>query len=147
MKFLPRCLKETQMEWFGKRGISWHISHCVRRTSSNECEVSVYSHLFRQSISQSSEVVAAVIFLTPPAFYRSDCAGSYASGGPLVPIRHIGRLTGISIKRYDFSEPQTGKGPCDRSSTHQKSHVNRFLNEGNDVMTAEQGLWSHMVAY
>ena len=33
MKFLPRCFKETQMEWFGKRGISWHISHCVRRTS------------------------------------------------------------------------------------------------------------------
>ena len=69
------------------------------------------------------------------AFYRSDCAGSYASGGLLVPIRHIGRLTGISIKRYDFSEPQAGKGPCDRSSAHQKSHVNRFLNEGNDVVT------------
>ena len=33
MKFLPRCFKETQMEWFGKRGIGWHISHCVRRTS------------------------------------------------------------------------------------------------------------------
>lgn len=149
MKFLPRRFKETQMEWFGKRGISWHISHCVRRTSSNECEVSVYSHLFRQSISQSSEVVAAVMFHTlqeektrhpeiKEAFYRSDCAGSYASGGLLVPIRHIGRLTGISIKRYDFSEPQAGKGPCDRSSAHQKSHVNRFLNEGNDVMTAEQ---------
>ena len=61
MKFLPRHFKETQMEWFGKRGISWHISHCVRRTSSNECEVSVYSHLFRQSISQNSEVVAAVM--------------------------------------------------------------------------------------
>lgn len=149
MKFLPRRFKETQMEWFGKRGISWHISHCVRRTSSNECKVSVYSHLFRQSISQSSEVVAAVMFHTlqeektrhpeiKEAFYRSDCAGSYASGGLLVPIRHIGRLTGISIKRYDFSEPQAGKGPCDRSSAHQKSHVNRFLNEGNDVMTAEQ---------
>ena len=55
-----------------------------------------------------------------------------------VPIWHIRRLTGISIKRYDFSEPQAGKGPCDRSSDHQKSHVNRILNEGNDVMTAEQ---------
>ena len=54
MKFLPRRFKEAQMEWFGKRGISWHISHCVRRTSSNEWEVSVYSHLFRHSISQNS---------------------------------------------------------------------------------------------
>ena len=109
----------------------------------------MYSHLFRQSISQNSEVVAAVMYHTfqeeearhraiNEAFCRSDCAGSYASGGLLVPIRHIGRLTGISIKRYDFSEPQAGNGPCDRSSTHQKSHVNRFLNEGNDVMSAEQ---------
>ena len=72
------------------------------------------------------------------AFYRRDCVGSYASGGLLVPKRHIGRLTGISIKRYDFSEPQAGKGPCDRSSAHQKSRVNQFLNEGNDVMSAEQ---------
>ena len=72
------------------------------------------------------------------AFYRSDCAGSYASGGLLVPMRHIGKLTGISIKRYDFSEPQAGKEPCDRSSAHQKSHVNRFLNERNYVISAEQ---------
>ena len=56
----------------------------------------------------------------------------------IVPIRHIGRLTGISIKRYDFSVPQAGKGPCDRSSALQKSHVNRFLNEENDVISAEQ---------
>ena len=149
MKFLPRRFKETQMEWFGKRGISLHISHCVRCTSSNECEVSVYLHLFRQSISHNSEVVAAVMCHTlqeekarhpeiKEAFYQSDCAGSYATGGLLVPLRHISRLTGISIKRYDFSEPQAGKGPCDRSSGYQKSHVNRFLNEGNDVMPAEQ---------
>ena len=117
MKFLPRRFKETQMEWFGKRGISWHISHCVRRTGSNECEVSVYSHLFRQSISQNSEVVAAVMRHTlqeekarhpenNEAFYQSDCTGSYASGGLLVPMRHIGKLIGFSIKRYDFSPPQ-----------------------------------------
>ena len=119
MKFLARRFKETQMEWLGRHGISWHISHCIPRTSSNECEVSVYSHLFRQSISQKSEVVAAVISPTlqeekarhpeiNKAFYRSNCAGSYASDGLLVPIRHIGRLTGISIKRFDFSEPEAG---------------------------------------
>ena len=107
------------------------------------------SHLFRQSISQSSEVVAAVMRHTlqeekarnpeiNEAFHRSDCAGSYTSGGLLVPIWHIGRQSGISIKRYDFSEPQTGKGPYDGSSAHQKSHVNRFRNEGNDVMPVEQ---------
>ena len=65
MKLLPSRFKETQMEWFGKREIGWHISHCVRRTSSNESgEVSVYSYILCQSISQSSEVVAAVMYHT-----------------------------------------------------------------------------------
>ena len=109
MKFLPRRFKETQMEWFGKRGISWHISHCVRRTSSNECEVSVYSHLFRQSISQNSEVVAAVMRHTlqeekarhpeiNEAFYRSDCAGSYASGASSSTLQRVS-LKGTSLQR------------------------------------------------
>ncbi len=70
------------------------------------------------------------------AYYHSDCAGEYASGGLLIPICHIGSLTGVSIKRYDFSEPQAGKGRCDRSSSHQKAHVNRCLNEGNDMTSA-----------
>ena len=33
MKFLPRRFKETQMEWFRKRGISWQICYCVSRTN------------------------------------------------------------------------------------------------------------------
>ena len=62
MKFLPRRFKEAQVDWFGKRGISWHISYCVRKLDENEeYEVTVYSHVFRETISQNSEVVAGVI--------------------------------------------------------------------------------------
>ncbi len=107
MKYLLCRFKETQMEWFGKHGISWHISYCVRRVKSQEYKVSVYSHLFCQSISQNSETVAAVMLHTLQeekarhpeiieAYYHSDCAGAYASGGLLIPIRHIGSLTGVS---------------------------------------------------
>lgn len=158
MKFLPRRFKETQMEWFGKRGISWHISYCVRKLpQQDEYEVTVYSHIFCQTISQNSEVVAAVMRHTleeekkknqeiNEAYYRSDCAGAYASGDVLIPIRQMKALTGVAVSRYDFSEPQAGKGSCDRSSAHQKSHVNRYLNEGHDVMSAvdiKQALESH----
>ena len=49
---------------------------------------------------------------------------------------YLSDLTGIEVARFDFSQPQAGKGPCDRSSAHQKFHVNAYLNEGHDVTTA-----------
>lgn len=38
----------------------------------------------------------------------------------------------------DFSDPQGGKGSCDREATTIKSHMRRFLNSGHDIETAEQ---------
>ena len=38
----------------------------------------------------------------------------------------------------DFSDPQGGKGSCDRKATTIKSHMRRFLNSGHDIETAEQ---------
>ena len=137
------------MEWFGKWGITWHTSYCVRKLVDVEkqFEVTVYSHIFHQTVSQNSNLVVALMRHTlqeqktkhpelTDAYYRSDCAGSYASSDVLIPLKHMETLTGMSVRRYDFSEPQAGKGPCDRSSAHQKSHVTRYLNEGNDVMNA-----------
>ena len=31
MKFLPRLYRESQGEWFGKRGLSWHIAVVLRK--------------------------------------------------------------------------------------------------------------------
>ena len=33
MKFLPRKYRESQSDWFGKRGLSWHITVATRRQS------------------------------------------------------------------------------------------------------------------
>lgn len=41
MKFLPASFRETQRDWFGKKGKSWHVTVAVTKTSgSNEIEVS-----------------------------------------------------------------------------------------------------------
>ena len=33
MKFLPQKYRESQTDWFGKRGISWHVSVVYRRVN------------------------------------------------------------------------------------------------------------------
>ena len=38
----------------------------------------------------------------------------------------------------DFSDPQGGKGSCDRKAATIKSHMRRFLNSGHYIETAEQ---------
>ena len=53
----------------------------------------------------------------------------------------MGAATGIHVKRVDFSDPQGGKGPCDRKAATIKAHVRRYINEGHDVLTARIIVW------
>ena len=69
-------------------------------------------------------------------YLRSDNAGCYHCAYLLLSLPSIGDRTGVTIARYDFSEPQAGKDICDRRTAAIKSHIRRFLNEGNDVKSA-----------
>ena len=55
------------------------------------------------------------------AFLRSDEAGCYPYNHLMAAVKDIGDRVGITVARYDFSEPQQGKDVCDRvpvSYTH-----------------------------
>ena len=39
MKFLPIGYQETQRDWFGKKGNSWHVSVAVKKGDDGEIEV------------------------------------------------------------------------------------------------------------
>ena len=43
---------------------------------------------------------------------------------------------GVSIERYDFSEPKSGKDVCDRILSPMKGAIRRYCNEGHDILTA-----------
>lgn len=70
------------------------------------------------------------------AFLRSDNAGCYHCGYLILSLPDLGKRTGITISRYDFSDPQAGKDVCDRRIATVKSHMRRFINEGNDIKSA-----------
>ena len=71
------------------------------------------------------------------AFLRQDNARCYHSVTMLAACQHMEDATGIKVQRVDFSDPQCGKGPCDRKAATIKAHVLRYINEGNDVVTAD----------
>ena len=146
MKYLPRKYHESQTDWFGKRGISWHITTATRIVEGQPQMLS-FVHVF-QSCNQDSVTVLAIVDdvlkqlkSTMPNVYsvhfRQDNAGCYHSASTLVEIQQVAKKYDISVG-LDFSDPQGGKGSCDRKAAAVKNHIRIYLNSGQDVETPEQ---------
>ena len=106
-------------------GLSWHISTLItKNVDSGKIELKSYAHIF-DSCQQDWYAVCSIIENTLEVVkkehpqitqvnLRSDEAGCYHNNFLLAAVRDAGRRVGIEVARYDFSEPQYGKGICDR---------------------------------
>lgn len=147
MKFLPRQYRESQGDWFAKRGFSWHISVVTRRKD-DKIETQTFVQVIEQGSQESACVVALMEHVLKTlktenpeiktVFYRQDNAGCYHSANTIYACHPISQMTGITIQRLDFSDPQGGKGSCDRFAATLKNHVRAYINEGHDVTTPKQ---------
>ena len=146
MKFLPRKYRESQSDWFGKRGISWHIS-VVARKKCGQLESQSFVHIVK-NCSQDTPVVMRLLEHSlrmlkvehpeiTTAYLRQDNAGCYHSALLIATCFLLAARTGISVSRVDFSDPQGGKGACDRKAATIKAHIRRYINEGHDVQNAQ----------
>ena len=69
--------------------------------------------------------------------FWQDNAGCYHSAATILGIHLLASKHNVSV-RMDFSDPQGGKGACDRKAASVKSHMKTYFNAGNDIKTAEQ---------
>jgi len=146
MKFLPRKYRESQSDWFGKRGISWHISVAIRK-GEQEREMLTFVHVFRSCTQDSVTVLAIIddvikqvketIGETTNVYFRADNAGCYHSASTMLSVQQIANKHKVKM-RLDFSDPQGGKGSCDRKAATIKNHIRQYVNSGKDVESAEQ---------
>uniref|UniRef100_A0A8W8LUZ6 C2H2-type domain-containing protein n=1 Tax=Magallana gigas TaxID=29159 RepID=A0A8W8LUZ6_MAGGI len=72
------------------------------------------------------------------AYLRSDNAGCYHCGQIWLSIPSLSERTGITVKRYDYSEAQSGKSYCDAKIAHMRSKMRIFSSEGHNICTATQ---------
>ena len=145
MKFQCQKYREKQSEWFGKRGLSWHVSSVVLKLTEGPMVVT-YTHLF-DSCTQDWFAVASILenlLLTlktenpslNKAYIRSDEAGCYHNNFLMASIHNFSQRTGVAVESYNFSEPQHGKDICDRIICSMKQSVRRYCEEGNDIQSA-----------
>lgn len=162
MKWVPMEGRESSRSWFGKRGISWHIS-VVMAQSPHRILVNqgprsqpkptkffqrTYVHIFQQSSQRAVDVHAILRHLCmnlkeefPPLeklFIQSDKASCYHNTILFGSLRTISEDCGVEIARWDFTEPQSGKSVCDRQAARLKNHVNKYINEKKSCRTSTE---------
>ena len=145
---LPRKYRESQTDWFGKRGLSWHITVAMYKSDNGEIHSMTFVHVF-QSCKQDNGTTLSImkdvvhklkeeLSKLEIVYYRQDNAGCYHCCSTIVGASMIGKDVGVSVRRMDFSDPQGGKGSCDRKAATVKSHMKIFLNTGNNIETGEE---------
>ena len=108
MKYIPRKFRESQRDWFGKRGISWHLSVAIRKCSNGEMQMLTFVHIF-QSWSQESPAVLATLddvlkCLTSvkedvrTVYLKQDNAGCYHSAATMLLIQQVASKHRITLK-------------------------------------------------
>lgn len=142
MKFIPVHYREAQSHFFGKRGISWHVSVCLRKVS-GKLESQTFIHIIQSGLQDSTAVVLIMDHVLRllkkqhpeivSSFFRQDNAGCYHSAEIILSVDILSKRSGIQINHVDFSDPQGGKGSCDRKAAQIKAHVKSFVNEGGSV--------------
>ena len=149
-KFLPMKFRERMDDFYGKRGRNLHVTCSIKRASEDEdrVEVDIFVHIFDSciqdwfSVASIVEHVLCVIKMEDPSitkfFLRSDNAGCYHNTELLFSLKAMGERHGVEFKRYDFSDPQSGKDVCDRRIASMKTHMLRWVNEGHDITAAEE---------
>ena len=135
MKFLPTQYRETQADFFGKRGISWHLTVCQSKQR-GELVAQTFVHIIESGLQDSHTVVTVEHVLKTlkqehseltRAVYHQDNAGCYHCANTILANKILRERTNMDLYQVDFSDPQGGKGPCDRKAAQIKTHVKHTL--------------------
>ena len=124
MKYLPKRYREQMSDFYGKRGKSWHVACVIFRSGSESHSVETFVHVFDTCTQDWFSVVSILEHLlstikeehknVSTAYLKSDNAGCYHNASLITSLKSIGERAGIHVRRYDFSDPQSGKDICDR---------------------------------
>ncbi len=124
MKWLPFKILETQREWFGQRGMSWHSASVIRSTDGGKTFTITYINLIMRRDSQTwyevlqcIQQILTIIHVEQPDVktvkFFADNAGCYSGNGLYANLRDIGAPFGIHVAGLFHSEAQAGKTEVD----------------------------------
>ena len=137
MKLSPAQYRETQAEFFGKKGFSWHLTVCQSKQG-GELVAQIFVQIIESGLQDSHTVVTVMEHVLKTlkhehpeltiVVYRQDNAGCYHCTTTILACRILRERTNMDLCRIDFYDRQAGKGSCDRSAVQIKTHVKQYIN-------------------
>ncbi|XP_061171627.1 uncharacterized protein LOC133181099 [Saccostrea echinata] len=148
MKYLPQMYREKMKDFFGQKGVHWHVCVAVFKEQNGSLVHKTFTHImdyvkqdFFAVLSLLEHTLVTIKEQLPhitEAYLRSDNAGCYHCGQIWLSIPSLSERTGITVKRFDYSEAQSGKSYCDAKIAHMRSKMRIFSSEGHNICTAIQ---------
>jgi len=146
-KILQSSFRESQREYFGKKGMSLHIDVLFMKTADGSLiKKTYYTALTRcdQDVVDTLCVADHVIKQMHieyqhlrRLYHKSDNAGCYAGNSVAENLYNICKIQNIQLLRYDYNEPQRGKDQADRDSAVAKIFLSAYIHSGNDCLSGE----------
>ncbi|EGT41875.1 hypothetical protein CAEBREN_30714 [Caenorhabditis brenneri] len=163
-KYLPRWHREKQNDYFGKKGITYHVSHSTARVGDVYTQHS-FVHIYDSEVVQVRDILYLILTKTVHTIFqdsrlvvitlshvlselkkvgigkvhiRSDNAGSYHCATTINSMHWLMKESGVKIGSYTFSESQNGKSSSDRDANRVKRKAESYVAKGGDITTPEQ---------
>ena len=109
MKFLPQSYRDSQQDWFAKRGISWYIAVVFRRRG-GEIQSQTFVHIIQSCSHGSTAVVLMMQHVLKTlkteypeitrAYFRQDNAACYHCANTVLACQIIEQSTGIKVEMF-----------------------------------------------
>jgi hypothetical protein len=132
---LPQKFKETQVEWFEKKGICNHIDCIFYIDDQDEITKVSYVTLAENSIQDGYSVLCIFKHVLqqidfPKMTKIFDNAACYSLANVISGKAAISKKMGVNLIRNEFNEPQRGKDQCGRDSGVITTRIKSFPNSG-----------------
>jgi hypothetical protein len=141
MKFESTKHLEKQDEFYGKRGLTWHIT-VLAFNEKTKLQTLTLVHLL-ENVAQDSNCVLGIIdsvllfikknFENPTINIRSDNAGCYHCQDVIGLLNFFAKKHNVEVLSYHFCEPQLGKDICDRKISVLRRIIIQYIHDGHDV--------------
>lgn len=156
MKYEPIRYREKTLDFFGKKGISWHgivvfhLDKCYdesgKYTGPEHLSMLFYDHFIQGDTQQDVTAVASILEAgimrlkkdlpnVTEIILLSDNAACYQNLTLPVTLPFVAKANEVSLLKFIHTETQDGKLLVDAHFAIAMSHVSKIVGEGNDFTT------------